>query len=582
LTRRVTGPSPAQNPHLSAACASHVSSKLIHLLVATPEQFPRIWGVAAATVVAGLAMITLYNGSIVMIAPWDVFVLLDGGWRIYLGQVPHQDFHNPIGALTYQLIALGMALKGPSTAAISVGVAAAAIILGLWAWIVSRRRLTGFLALIFTGYVALTVVGTRPLGYAPEVTTYAMLYNRLGWAMLSVLLLQLLVPRRGGATGTTTAEGLFAGALLGLLFFCKVSYFGVGLGGLALAAMLHPDVRRNLLWHLVGVALIVTFWWLAFGIHPLNYLSDLQSAAGAQSAGHRMFLLRTAAGESAVAIYILIVLALAVVFPWLGARTAGTSLSPVRAAVVIGFLIVSSVLLTAVNARERGDLPLLFVAGLIVLQIAAERVRAAEGPPGGAAAVLLLTSAALILPLVGGQIAFKDALSIAMTTKRASVESTGNRLPQFEAPGLVDLRLSRATEWPATYARGKKIPTRINDGTTLLRKWATPESRIYTLGFTNPFPFALRSTPPKGAPLWWDLNFSFSKEASPAPKSVFWDVDLLIVPRFREEEEGCCWETAAWLAEAYGPYLDQHFPEVDRTDYWILRRRATAGDHQNR
>jgi hypothetical protein len=44
-----------------------------------------------------------------MMASWDVFILLDGGYRIVDGQVPDGDFANPIGPLVYIFVSLGVA-----------------------------------------------------------------------------------------------------------------------------------------------------------------------------------------------------------------------------------------------------------------------------------------------------------------------------------------------------------------------------------------------------------------------------------------------------------------------------------------
>ena len=42
----------------------------------------------------------------------DLFVILDGAYRVAAGQVPNQDFHTPLGPLTYYLTAAGYALSG--------------------------------------------------------------------------------------------------------------------------------------------------------------------------------------------------------------------------------------------------------------------------------------------------------------------------------------------------------------------------------------------------------------------------------------------------------------------------------------
>src|SRR4051812_6257031 len=50
--------------------------------------------------------------------PWDVPALLDGGWRIFNGQIPFHDFFSHHGPLAYYLTAAGMKIHGPSLAMI--------------------------------------------------------------------------------------------------------------------------------------------------------------------------------------------------------------------------------------------------------------------------------------------------------------------------------------------------------------------------------------------------------------------------------------------------------------------------------
>src|SRR5436309_15066133 len=55
-------------------------------------------------------------------APWDVFVLLDGAYRMSLGQVPGTDFGNPVGPMVYGLTSVGMKWQGqPSLASVAYG-----------------------------------------------------------------------------------------------------------------------------------------------------------------------------------------------------------------------------------------------------------------------------------------------------------------------------------------------------------------------------------------------------------------------------------------------------------------------------
>ena len=55
----------------------------------------------------------------------DLMMFLDGAHRIVSGQVPHRDFHTPMGADTNGLPAIGLWLTGSLGAAMPTGVACA-------------------------------------------------------------------------------------------------------------------------------------------------------------------------------------------------------------------------------------------------------------------------------------------------------------------------------------------------------------------------------------------------------------------------------------------------------------------------
>src|SRR5579871_2167564 len=51
----------------------------------------------------------------------DVPILLDGGWRIFNGQMPYRDFYLALGPIDYSLIALGMSITNATPQSIAVG-----------------------------------------------------------------------------------------------------------------------------------------------------------------------------------------------------------------------------------------------------------------------------------------------------------------------------------------------------------------------------------------------------------------------------------------------------------------------------
>src|SRR3979490_2786084 len=70
---------------------------------------PAIWAVLSVPVVYSREM------------TWDLMFNLDGAWRIYTGQAPHVDFHDPIGTLPFAVTALGFYLVGTKPFAFIVG-----------------------------------------------------------------------------------------------------------------------------------------------------------------------------------------------------------------------------------------------------------------------------------------------------------------------------------------------------------------------------------------------------------------------------------------------------------------------------
>src|SRR3954467_5106842 len=84
----------------------------------------------------------------------DLLFNLAGAWQVHLGQVPHVDFHDPTGRLSFLLTALGFDLLGPGPSAFLVNVAVVTAVLFAAAFIAAIRRLPmlpAVLFIIFTG-----------------------------------------------------------------------------------------------------------------------------------------------------------------------------------------------------------------------------------------------------------------------------------------------------------------------------------------------------------------------------------------------------------------------------------------------
>lgn len=525
------------------------------------------YAAASSLLAALLGALTVYNGPSVIDAPTDVFVLIGGAWRMLLGQIPHVDFDNPIGTLTYALVEAGMAIGGAETLGFPW---AATLLLGaaaIWASAVAYSRLDPWLAFGFVVFIALLCVATRPLGYAPDAHSYAMLYNRIGWVWLSILAVQAFIePSRKPARAALDAVSL--GALLGLLFYTKITFAILGGLGLALAMLLRPDLRRlqSIAAAAFGLAAAILAVWASTRAAPLDYLADIAAAGGVQSPEKRIRWLLDAIKFGAIPLALLSLAWAAIV----GRRVlTHRRLDRQSLAVTLqfAFLCAAGLALTTTNAGERGEVPFYAMAGFILLH---NRTLVVDDGFRRRALAGACAATALIALFIGG----RDALSIAHTTAmrayRVAEAPAGQRLT---AARLHDFVIPHTSMHRTQFWRSGAVPARVNDGLGLLRRHIDENARLMVFALSDVFSFPLSLTPPTGGPLWWDRNFNYSLDRYPPAEQVFAEVTHVMIPQIHPEDTGCCKHVVADLQQIYGSYVRANFVEVARTQTWVLYER---------
>jgi hypothetical protein len=549
----------------------------IDRLVTVPDRLLRWSPVGEATFlflallcVAAIAGIVLIIGPTYIAAPWDVFVLIDGAWRISNGQIPHTDFHNPIGALVYAVFAFGMRIDGPSLQALAYGNSIFLSLVGLWTMAISYKRLTPVFGLILTTFIVVLLAATRPLGYDVETTTYAMLYNRYGWALLSILMIQLLLAPKSEAARFAVFDSLSAGLLLGLLFFCKITFFIVGVGVYGFSLALRPELRWTAWLSFVGFAAVCAAAWAILGISVGDYLADIAAASESQSLADRGYRLFRSGIDAMPQLALLgLCWLLVVALP----NTRGRRLwsEPVKITLSLALVVGGGMFLTVGNTGEAGEIPVLVVAAIILSDYALRHGWAAPNSHTWRSAWIVLG-----LPLVlFFQIFISDARSLANSLERRDYVASGAPASQrFDAEPLRDFVIPDWSNWKTAYWLAKEVPSKINEGLLVLRRNGVEHRKTLVLALTDPFSFALGLPSPKGVPLWWDLNMSHSEGQYPPPGPLFTEVDNVMLPILDERAEGCCKETAVKLREEYDTYLREHFTEVDHSDNWLLLKRV--------
>ncbi|HKU98995.1 MAG TPA: hypothetical protein VJR58_27130 [Vineibacter sp.] len=496
----------------------------------------------------------------------DLLFNLSGAWRLLHEHVPHVDYHDPVGTLSFLLTRLGFYIVGPSPQAFLIGETAFLAFAFSAAVIVAARRLPPLPAALFVLYVALLVLQPANVGDQPNAYTLAMSYNRWCWSALTTLCLILFLPPRDKGN-RAWVDAAVAGLLLLAMFYLKVTFAAAGLGALMVALVASDHIRmRWTLWGAVPLMLLAN----AAAPYSHAYLADLWEAA---SGGYmrtswpdhvRSFL----ANKAEYALYGCGVLVLF----WLWQR-GRASWQPAFAAF---FLLGMGVMVLSQNAQAAGVPIGIVIAFLIYDAVCTGRSAGAVGTLQIAPALLLLpllSIAAAATTVVGYHIVARhgDALFTVESTNlrglavpaevdRAQASFTAGEVPYQIRSGVRIARLSQdASDFD--YVQG------LVEAAALFTDAGRGPTKILMLDQVNALPFVLGYPPPRGGNLWLWPGPARSAE------DVFGDVDIVLVPK----KPSLVTATVKALAQ-YERYLAENFFQHEETPRWIIymRRQSAA------
>lgn len=513
-----------------------------------------------------LAALTWHNGAVPHVNNiHDTAAFLDGVWRIYLGQRPHQDFHSIVGVLPFAIGAAAMRLTGPGVAAIACELAFLQVVVAGFAFWIARPRLGALGAGLLAIGLALLVGAPHVLGTSYGRLTFGNFYNRMGWSVALVAWLCELMPRRDNTW--PRLETLAVGAMTGALLFIKANYFAVTVVVVAFGWARH---RRGCVAAaeftgavLAAAALIVAMTGTSF----LGYLRDLAAGGNSQEwwkLGSYVMPAWTSNWAAIAAVLVGITLDLSFSRrSWWGVW---------RALVVVA----AGMLVMQANSHS-GVAPAIPLAGLFL----AEGVRRMGARPlvVGIHGVATLGLAATIL--------VPDVLAISRATwkHRPSAESAGNAV--FLPGVLHDLPLPL---WPNETADPAAIRRTLlardmdsnqispvqwwascNDALRLIRQWAGPQARLLTMDLFNPWSLMLESDPPRGDWVAWDPGRNFTMASHVDFAQLASEATHVLVPRV------AYYPPAARLKLAvYGKDLERQFRICAESDLWTLWERRPA------
>jgi hypothetical protein len=484
-----------------------------------------------------------------------VFLLLDGGWRILNGQIPHRDFYLALGPLEYMITAFGMLLTHGSTQGIAIGNVAFGIIVGVWGWLLSRMRMPAIPALLVTAWLILTATSPTPLGSSPGMMSCAMIYNRHGYALLGIVLVECAL----ASERSRFWDGVSSGTALVLMAFLKLNFFGVA----GLLLLFSVPVRREEMpraWgFLLGLACTVAAFTIYLRFAILAFLYDMRLAIQARGSSLTLsgYFGEIASSAETVTLAITTVVAiLLIVRGRLFQRYA------VRVFLLGGAVIAIGPLLCQTNFGETScqlaSLWLIVLLGLLIAAYPQSKEKIA-------------VSVLIALSLGGVFAGFVQYAQSAKTLLRYQSRSMKSMGVSVASPGMERLRFydSGLDTYAYRFDEGPLVVGYVNDGLALLERWSTQDESVLVLGFNNPFAYALRRKPALGGSTWLRPGDNIPKTHLLEADLVFGNADLIMVPNYPASVQ----QSNTDLAEAYHPYLSRHFTFVASSQWWALYRR---------
>jgi hypothetical protein len=542
-------------------------------------------GVYATLILASLYQLIVAHGNTYLSTMiHDTFVYFDGAYRVSAGQVPHRDFHTPLGLASYYLPYWGTLIAKGFAGSIEAASFLVAFALLATAFVLLSNRLKPLPSIVTIASLGFLVMAPLNAGDTGASITHAMFYNRWGWAGLTVVMLSFITPDEQSSRALAIETALISSVIV-FLFYLKLTYFLVAVAFLPILATASAAQARLAVTVTLATATLLLAGELSLGLSAA-YFEDINQAIAASGLVRRDF--SSSFLDNAFQ-YFLILLALIHLFLCKTLDWRGLTFSIFVGASGLAILdqnaqrynvvTLVAILLWAVAAaapatghrsapvsarcRDPGVLTILliiFVSVPLIPQIRGALTfywHASRGP-----AQLEPAQPSALNGLIVGEIGSTGVATLAKegVSMLAGVQEQSDPITLFN---LVRSQMPRQPLYQREYMET------VIDGLALLRSQKLQPSRILTLDLANPFNFLATARPATGDFSWFHEGRNFSKNSHPSPARLFRDVDLIMVPKFPLE-----YPTNRELVDIYGGYISEHYAILAESQYWTIRSRS--------
>ncbi len=501
----------------------------------------------------------------------DIFFLLDNGWRTLHGQRVHVDYSSAWGPLTFLLIAAGLAVSGGSVAAVTYASAFFAVVTGAWsAWLAAgrSRSMTG---IVFPCFIALLAAAPFALGDPPLWTSHGMVYNRYGYALLGVIMLECFLPAdESHSRRRRLSESILTGCAVAILLFLKVTYFLVALPLLGTSLLLWKPRRDRALAYAAGfgATAIVFLAYLRFNVVAMA--NDLLAAAAARSGS-------LGVRHEFTPLFIGVVCHL-VPLAILAFGCARLSTTPEGSAPPLwrtlryplaAFVVVAADGLLLITNAQLPSYPLTAAFALVLL-VSIDNALCSSVPMSSTrkfASLFVLLAGFLFVPLL-----LQQAAGLVYGFVEARINPNPPGLLRFESPRLRALVLyDTAPDDIDRYSNGREYVASVNDGMRLLVANTRPSDKVATLDMFNPFAYALDREPIRGGIAAAAYRYTLDDRNHPSPDRFLGDAAVVMVPKYPAAPpifyDG--------YRNIYQPAIEREFHLETESSRWRLYRRVT-------
>jgi hypothetical protein len=516
--------------------------------------------------------------------PQDLLGLLDGIYRVHLGQIVHRDFSTVVGLFNLALPATFMSLNAGLISSLNYSEATYVAIAFLTYLYILLTRLDLMAGFFLGVWIPLALLARMNFGDAFESVTEAMQYNRRCDVFLLLLLL-LFIPARESDRKYLIIDGVLYGAISALLFYSKITF---GLVALGFVPVMVSRGRDNIIVMAAAALmfLVIAVWVeIVYGLR-FAWITDVKMAGGSVSRDQFNRILHVLRDNTIELFGLLLIPA----FILLALRKLTLSL-----ALFCLYVGAVSVLLVSYSAQSYVlTLPIAFVF------VALDALKRESGFAGSMSIiwtryVFLSALASTILVIESYPLMVNIAISTYRSVHAAPWDSTNailNKIatdPNDDNGINNDSLLSKIDKMPAldVVASARAIRPQeywdrllmseyadyLRSGITAALKGCEDRARISTIDAVNSFPMLL-GWPTGGGTTYAAVGYSTSKNVHLADEVMFRDINCVMIPKlpvhigFRDG-----------LLDIYSPFLSKSFEQSFESDMWtVLRRRAPPSD----